>query len=205
MSIILTASPYVSEEGGGSRKDGKRMSTLRNKKKTYPKPEVEEPLPVYSSYTENKSIDNYSSFQKMSDSFFPSLSTISESFSTNQALEKSKTGNNSFTKNDTKTTHSFEENSPLPSFYKNPPNQQSKLNSALNKLFGKKGDSNENALEGMSNFNPEIEVIDNSLTPNDISNPIQNNISNTGVVNVNDSIPTKPLLSIPTEYLHSSP
>ena len=197
MSIILTASPYVSEEGGG-RKDGKRISTLRSKKKQYPKPPLEsqEPLPVYSSYTENNSIsDNYSSFQKMTDSYFPSLSTISESSGGMNVLDGSnKEKNDPFTKPEIQAT----------SFYKNTPTQQSKLDSALNKLFGKKKESDD-LLEGMSNFNNKED--DNSLLTNDISNPIQNNnVYNTNVVQAeaNHQIPTKPLHSIPTDYLHSS-
>ena len=66
-SLILSASPYVSEEGGG-RKDGKRVSTLKHKKKQYPKPPLEdqEPIPMYSSYMDNNALnDQYASFQKI--------------------------------------------------------------------------------------------------------------------------------------------
>lgn len=201
MSIILSASPYVSEEGGG-RKDGKRISTLRSgKKKIYPKPPLDkDPLPMYSSYTDNNSLtDHYSSFQKITESYFPSFSSISESSPADHSLDT--------TKQDKTNIQAKKDSSPeMASFYQTTPSQQSKLSSALNKLFGKNESMSD--VEGMSTFHPDIHTTEDDsppLIPRDISNPNQSQkVYNTNVVSASQNIPTQPLAPIPTEYLHSS-
>ena len=209
MSLLLTASPYVNEEGGG-RKDGKRMSTLRTKKKNYPKPpDSEEPLPMYSSYTENNSLlDPYTSFQKITDSPFPAFSSISDSSGGMNSLESSTNGKGDLINN---IIPEVKNSTPVvaSSFYRNTPTQETKLASALNKLFGKKeSSSNSSVLEGMTNYQALDAPEDSpSLTINDISNPLQNvRVYNTNVVKAEAShqIPTQPFSPLPTEYLHSS-
>jgi len=190
------ASPYVSEDNV-HRKDGKRVSTLRSKKKVYPQSELSpmnhESSPNYSGYNEKlTNMDNYSSYNtNISDAYFPTLNTISDQNS-DISGEKIEPKDNV-----------------VKSFYKNTSEQQTKLSSALNKLFGGSGQ------EGMSDFNSDINKAEPSLTSTDISNPLQKDfVKNTGLITSsksysenkphNGGIPTTPLDPMPMEYLRNS-
>jgi len=171
------ASPFTSDENV-TKKNGKRISTLRPVNKIYPKPDSEYPdftensnnLDQSMSYDKNFNIQND---MKMSNSYFPSLDTVSEE---------------------------RREAPVVTSFYNTTSNQQKQLSSALNKLMG--GGSGQ---EGMSNFNPDLNVPDSKLTASDISNPLQKDfVRNKGLVTTGGVIPTTPLDPMPMEYLRSS-
>lgn len=198
MSLLTMASPYVSEDNV-HRKDGKRVSTLRSKKKVYPQSELslmnQESSPDYSGYNEKlTNMDNYSSYNtNISDAYFPTLNTVSDQkpdFSEEKMEETPK-------------------DNVVKTFYKNTSEQQTKLSSALNKLFGGSGQ------EGMSDFNSDINKTEPSLTSTDISNPLQKDfVRNTGLITSsksfsenkphNGGIPTTPLDPMPMEYLRNS-
>ena len=190
MSLLSMASPYKSEDSV-TKKNGKRISTLRTGgNKTYPKPDTE-----YPDFTENSNILDESMLydknitnqneMKMSNSYFPSLDTVSE--------EK-------------------REKPVVTSFYNTTSDQQKQLSSALNKLMGggreQEGMSNFNPDVNASDSKLTASDISNPLQKDFVKNTglvtagssfgHARNGTGGGV------IPTTPLDPMPMEYLRNS-
>lgn len=177
-SLMSMASPFTSDENV-PKKNGKRISTLRPVNKTYPKPDSE-----YPDFTENSNIlDQSMSYDKnftnqnemkMSNSYFPSLDTVSEE---------------------------GREAPVVTSFYNTTSNQQKQLSSALNKLMGggreQEGLSNFNPDVDAPDSKLTASDISNPLQKDFVKNTGL-------VTARSGVIPTTPLDPMPMEYLRNS-